>query len=255
MANIALNIEHSNLNEATKKGVTAFFGEKYNPENVRIVSIPEVSAELCGGTHVASTGEIGIFKITEFTSISAGNKRIFGVTGLAGLELFQYNFDTVKKLGQEFKVQRDQVLDSVEKQKTQLKTLQTQIKNLKQKLLATNLLEWQKEITEIDSIPTLILSLQDGYTGTEIKDIGNALASKKSGLYFILSQLDGQSFFFATISKNLAQNLNLKDLAKHIACEYELKGGGSETMIQGSGPKVSENISSNILNWIKNNKK
>lgn len=253
MANIAVQTEHSNLNEATKKGVTAFFGEKYNPEDVRIVSVPGVSAELCGGTHVIRTGDIGIFKITEFASISAGNKRIFGVTGFSGLEIFQDNFDTVKKLGQEFKVQKDQVLDAIEKQKVQVKNLQIQVKHLKQKLLATNLLEWQQEIINIDNIPVLVLTLQDDYTGTEIKDIGNALVSKKPGLYFIVSQLDNQSFFFATISKNFVPNINLKELAKYIAQEYELKGGGSDTMIQGSGPEVSENINSNILNWIKNN--
>lgn len=259
MANIKVDTENTTLVEATKKGATAFFGDKYNPESVRVVSVPGVSAELCGGTHVAQTGDIGIFKITEFASISAGNKRIFATTGQCALELFQNNFDTVKKLSQEFKVQKEQVLEAIEKQKGQLKELQAQTKVMKQKLMQINLQEWLQEITDIAGIPTLVLALQDGSSAQEIRDISMALSTKKAGFYFVTSKVDDKTLFFATISKEFAQKLDLKALAKHISQEYELKGGGSDTTIQGSGPilenKPSKKLSEELIKWLKSNTK
>ncbi|MFH1831310.1 MAG: alanine--tRNA ligase, partial [bacterium] len=86
---ITLKIYNSTLDEAKSQGVTAFFGEKYNPENVRVVQIPGFSAELCGGAHVTSTGTIGCFKITSDSTLGTGTRRITAVTGPEALKLFQ----------------------------------------------------------------------------------------------------------------------------------------------------------------------
>ena len=108
-----------------------FFGEKYKPENVRVVQVDDFSVELCGGTHVHATGDIGTFKITESTALSAGHRRIVAVTGPGAIELFQETFSIVKTLSQEYKVKREEVLDVVSKQKEQLKLAQQEIKQLK----------------------------------------------------------------------------------------------------------------------------
>ncbi len=82
-----LVLAQQHIKKAVDRGVIAFFGEKYNPESVRVVEIPGASAELCGGTHVQATGDIGCFKITEVSSLSAGNRRI-----VASLDLKQSNY-------------------------------------------------------------------------------------------------------------------------------------------------------------------
>ena len=103
-ADIPLDVFETTYKAALEKGAIAIFGEKYNPEQVRVVDVPGFSTELCGGTHVPSTGVIGAFKITDMGALSAGNRRVFAVTGPKAIELMQDNFNTVKVLSQEFKV-------------------------------------------------------------------------------------------------------------------------------------------------------
>lgn len=105
--NIPLNIEYLTLPEALKKGALAFFGDKYNPEKVRMVEIPQFSVELCGGTHVRATGDIGTFKITEVTALSAGQRRIVAVTGPRAIDLFQETFAILKILDKNLRYRKN----------------------------------------------------------------------------------------------------------------------------------------------------
>ena len=114
--NIPVTIEYTAFKEAIDRGALAFFGEKYTPEQVRIVNIPEFSMELCGGTHVARTGDIGTFKITDISSISAGHRRIIALTGPKAIDLFQETFGITKKLSNQFNINRDQLISLEEKQ-------------------------------------------------------------------------------------------------------------------------------------------
>jgi len=249
MENIPVKTEVSTLKQATKKGVIAFFGDKYNPEKVRIVEVPGFSAELCGGTHVSQTGQIGAFKITEETALSAGHRRIFAVTGPQALKLFQESFNTVKKLSQEFKVQRDQVIEMVSKQKEQVKKLQIQIKTMKKQNLKSNIQAWIDQTKQIDGMPVLTLLLEN-YSHDEIKEISNLLMQKKPGFYFIVSNNNGKSIFLATIAKEFAARFNIKDFAKHIKETHNLRGGGSTTTIQGGGPTVTAKLAEDTTNFI-----
>ena len=135
MENITLSITNSTYKAAVEAGVIAFFGEKYNPDNVRVVQIPGISAELCGGTHVRATGDIGSFKITENIALSAGNRRIVALTGPKALELFQQDFSLIKKLSQELKVPGEQLVKTVEIQKNDLQESLRAIKQLKKSSL------------------------------------------------------------------------------------------------------------------------
>jgi len=144
--NILVNIEYCNLKDAQKKGALAFFGEKYKPESVRMVQVDDFSVELCGGTHVTATGDIGTFKITESTALSAGHRRIVAVTGPGAIKLFQESFAIVKGLSQDYKVKREEVLDTVAKQKDQLKAVQQDIKQLKRQLILLQIPMWQELI-------------------------------------------------------------------------------------------------------------
>lgn len=253
LENIPVKISQTTLKDATNKGVIAFFGEKYNPEKVRVVEIPGFSAELCGGTHVTATGDIGIFKITEVSALSAGNRRIVALTGPAALELFQKNFSTIKALSQEFKVPIDDVGEAVKKQKEQLQAMQTQIKNLKKQLYKMQLPHLLQQVHTIKSVPFLLSTIDDA-TPQDLKDISQDLMKAKPGLYFLASQAAAKSQFVISVSPEYTNAINLQELGTWLQ-QKNFQGGGKATQLQGSGPVITQPIIDEIKSWLNKNVK
>ncbi len=250
--NIATNITETTYKAAIDKGVIAFFGDKYNPESVRVVEVPGFSAELCGGTHVRATGDIGAFKITEVSALSAGNRRLVAVTGPKAIELFQQDFNIIKSLSQEFKVQTEQVLDAVNKQKDLLKTAQAQVKQLKKQLLAKEIPAWLSKIQEVNKLPFLFLKLDsfDKYDISELRDIAQELTNKKSGLYFIVSLVDNKPVFVSAIHKDLKNIFNMKNFAAWLKEHAGINGGGSDVSFQGSASSLDNNLEDKIKKYL-----
>lgn len=250
MENIPVKIEFTTLEDATKRGVIAFFGEKYNPERVRIVEIPGFSAELCGGTHVNATGDIGVFKITEVSALSAGNRRIVALTGPEALKLFQQSFRTVKALSQEFKVPIEDVTEAIKKQKEQLRLTQNEIKKLKKLLYEKQIPEWIKKIETISSIPFLFIELEDANM-QDLQEIAENLLKKEAGFYFLVGYKKDKSNFIATISEKFSSKINIKEFADWLK-EKGIQGGGKATTIQGGASKSQFiGLEEEIKNWIK----
>ncbi len=248
--NIAVSIEYTTLKDATKRGVIAFFGDKYNPEQVRIVDIPAFSAELCGGTHVNRTGDIGVFKITEVTALSAGHRRIFAMTGPGALELFQDTFNITQTLRQDFKVKREEIVDAVITQKQQIKELQNTIKHMKKSMWKTQIPQWLEQVQTIDSLPFLLLSLED-YNNNELREIAEQLNAKKPGCYFLVSSAeDDKSVFVALVDKLHQNTLDMKKFASWLKDEHGLQGGGKPGSLQGGGGKFDASLETSIKNWL-----
>jgi alanyl-tRNA synthetase len=175
--NIVVSVDYCNLKEAQKKGALAFFGEKYKPENVRVVTVPGFSVELCGGTHVHATGDIGTFKITESVALSAGHRRIVAVTGPGAINLFQETFNIVKTLGHEYKVKREDVLDGIGKQKEQLRVAQQEIKHLKSQLIHAQIPGWVASIDCSGTVPFLFIEIADS-VAEDLRAIAAVLEQK-----------------------------------------------------------------------------
>jgi len=249
MENIPLQTTITTHKDATNRGVIAFFGDKYNPEAVRVVEVPGFSAELCGGTHVHHTGDIGCFKIIEVSALSAGHRRIVAVTGPQALKLFQENFNGMKKLSQDFKVQREEVLSAVQKQKEHIKKLQSQIKQFKKQELKTKLPEWEKQITETQGIPSLFIPL-DGYANEELRQISKHLMQKKPGFYFLISSMNGKSIFLCTVAEQFADKVDLKNFATQLKENFGLRGGGDKTTLQGGGGKFDAKLKTFVHDWL-----
>jgi alanyl-tRNA synthetase len=247
--NIPVESTVTTLNEATKKGVIAFFGEKYNPECVRMVAVPEFSAELCGGIHAQATGEIGCFKIIETSSLSAGTRRILGLTGPKALELFQQDFGIVRELCHEFKIQSHEIIGTVAKQHNHIRSLQMDIRQLKKQLYNLCIIQWKHDVKPINGIPFLLIKLQFA-ANEEMADIANQLQSQQPGLYFIVSNNDDRSSFVATVSPEFATKVSLKTLSNWLKDTHNLRGGGSQSMIQGGGPLVDEGLKQSVISWI-----
>ncbi|MGB8367085.1 MAG: alanine--tRNA ligase, partial [Candidatus Babeliales bacterium] len=231
--NIPVTIEYTDLNDALSRGVIAFFGDKYKPEKVRIVGINNFSAELCGGTHVVATGDIGTFKITDVTSPSAGHRRIVAVTGQKAIELFQNTFDTVKQLSHEFKTKSNEIIEQVLKQKEEIKQLQTTTKKLKQQLWQTKLPQWEKEIEMLNNIPFLFLEFEQA-TSEELRDIAHALTQKKPGFYFLISKTNtNRLLFYSIIGEKFTSIINIKNFGQWLKETFNLRGGSRDNALQG----------------------
>lgn len=240
--NIPVNITYTTHKKAIEQGVIAIFGEKYNPEEVRVIDIPGFSAELCGGTHVRQTGDIGSFKITEVSALSAGNRRIFAVTGPVALELYQTNFNDLKELSQEFKVQANEVLETVQKQKDQLRKTQQLLQQARAALWQAQIPTWLATTVNYNAVPYLFLDLNHSEP-SELREIANKLMQQKPGLYFLVSQNpETQAVqFIAVLAKNFSTQISLKKLASWLVDNFEIRGGGNELSLQGGGPQLDLN--------------
>jgi alanyl-tRNA synthetase len=247
---VPVTITTTTLEKAKAKGVIAHFGEKYNPECVCMVEVGDVSKELCGGTHVTSTGEIGLFKIMDVSAVSAGTRRITAVTGPKALELFQSCFITIKGMSQEFKVPLDMVYETVEQQVEQIKEAYKQLKTLKKQLVHYQAADYTKQLTLINNIPFLAIDLADNSELDELREMALALVQLKEGCYCITSK-QGQKFsFVAAISPSLKTAANLQDFAKLLQEKSGIRSGGTPAIIQGGGALTGVDIGSLIKQWL-----
>lgn len=240
--NITVDIFETTYKKAVDRGVIAIFGEKYNPESVRVVDIPSFSAELCGGTHVAATGAIGLFKITDVTALSAGNRRIFAVTGIRALELMQENFSTIKTLSQHFKIKPEEIVSTIEKQEQTARTLEQTVKNLKKQLFASHIPAWISKVEIVNTVPFLYVQ-ENGCSVDELREAVTELQKKQPGFYiFVSNDNTGKSFFYAALSPEFSTKINLKNCASWLNSTYGLKGGGKPGTLQGGGEKIEQDI-------------
>ncbi len=246
--NIPVKIEYMSLPNALKRGALAFFGDKYNPEEVRLVEIPEFSAELCGGTHVHATGDIGVFKIIEMSSLSAGHRRITAVTGPRAVELFQETFVITKNISQDYKVQREQILDALQKQKDELKKALHEIKQIKKQWYAAQSATWINQAQQIKNINFLYQTIEQA-TADELKDIAQQLASKKPGLYFLVTKSDDKTLFYAFKSPDIS--IDLKKIAQFLQETFNIRSGGSGNFLQGGATTLPENFKEKFTSFLK----
>jgi alanyl-tRNA synthetase len=253
--NIPVTIQYTSLKEAIAQGALAFFGDKYNPEQVRMVMVPHFSVELCGGTHVRATGDIGVFKITEVTALSAGHRRIVALTGPRALALFQETYAVVKQLSTTFKVKKEEVLEAIEKQQEQLKHTAQQVKELKKQLMQAQVPQLIQQTSMIGDMPFLFLSLS-GMGADELKELAQQLDHAQAGFYFLLSTLADKHIFYAHLSSAYGAQLDLKKFAQWLSATHNLRGGGSKTHLQGGGT-VSEpaSLQEAIAHWLKDRQK
>ncbi len=236
--NIAVNITHSSYKNAVAQGVIAFFGDKYNPDNVRTIRVSDFSAELCGGTHVRATGDIGIFKITEETGLAAGQRRIVAITGYKALAEFQQDFGIVKKLSQDFKIKTDQIISSVQNLQQKIKEHQREISLMRAGMIRFQIPQWLKNIEMVGAIPTLVLDTT-GYTLEDMRLICQELQKQKAGFYFLIAHHENKSIFMASIDKIFADEVSFTDLKSWLVQEYNFVGGGNNLTIQGGGGVIN----------------
>jgi alanyl-tRNA synthetase len=254
--NLPVVIKNTTFKQAVSDGVIAFFGDKYNPENVRAIIVGDFSAELCGGTHVRATGDIGLFKITEEISLAAGQRRMVAITGFKAVQQFQQDFSIVKKMCQDFKIKPEAVLENVDGLHNKIKDLQKELKSAKQMLLKSQTPELLARIEKIGAVPFAhLLFAAEDYSLDDIREFVGMVQKQHPGFYVML-QADGSKInFIASVDKTLVDKVSLPELKIWLQQNHGLTGGGSNMMIQGSGAAVDVNkIIQGIKTWLQEKK-
>lgn len=248
--NIGLNVFNTTLNDAQNRGIIAFFGEKYNPDNVRVVSIPGFSDELCGGTHASATGIIGCFKIVSDSALATGTRRMVAVTGPRAIELYQECYRDMKQMSEQFKVKIDGVVEAVGKQGSALHNTNQQIKQTKKQLMAASLANLAEQVDTSGVVPTLV-TLIDGADGDSLRTACQQLADKLPGFYFVASNdaSKKKTSFVAHVSGPYHERVPHTELLALLRA-HELRGGGKPGTIQGGGPVVSAEVLDTIKRWV-----
>ncbi|HEV2917332.1 MAG TPA: alanine--tRNA ligase [Candidatus Babeliales bacterium] len=252
--NIPVTIDHMTLKDATQQGVIAFFGDKYNPDDVRVVQVSDFSAELCGGTHVQRTGDIGTFKIIEVTSPAAGLRRIVALTGPKAIEHYQTMYTIAKGLSQEFSVKPEEVPAVVLKQKEELRSLQKKIHTMQHALLIAKVPMWKKQTQTIADIPTLCI-MEDNLSLQQMRDILTVLMQQTPGIYCIISNDEQKASFIVRIASEYMAHIDAVALKQWLQNEYNLKSGGKAGELQGGGPIIPLAFAQAVYDWIKHNRK
>lgn len=228
--NIRVETEIADIHDALKSGVTALFGEKYG-EKVRVVKVPGFSAELCGGTHCGTTGDIGSFVIISEGSVASGIRRIEAFTGKAAFDYLRQRSDDLRDISELLKT--DRPLDRVEKLLSDLKDRDREIDALKAKAASQNSSAVMDKVQIIDGVKVLSCRVD----GLEQKDLrvfaDNVRDRLGSGIIVLASGKNGQAAMLATVTRDLAGQFSAGDLLKNVAAQVGGKGGGKAEMAQG----------------------
>ena len=235
-ANHTLATELMDLDEAKASGAMALFGEKYD-EKVRVVTMGPFSVELCGGTHVTRTGDIGLFKITSEAGIASGVRRIEAVTGEHALEVVQTQQATLSSLSALLKTDSQNVLDRVVSLQNQTKELEKALNSAKQKLASQQGADMLSNAVEINGVKVLIANLE----GVEAKSLRSMMDDIKNrigeGIVVLGVANNAKVNLIAGVTKNLTDKVKAGELVNFVASQVGGKGGGRPDMAQAGGDK------------------
>lgn len=242
------------VQEAINAGATALFGEKYE-DKVRMVVIGDVSKELCGGTHVKSTGEIRLTKIVSESAISAGTRRIEAVCGDTAVEYLSQKADVVDSLAHKFKIPYAEVLEKVDKLTDENKELQAEIQKLKEDAAKQKIQSFISKAEDING-GKLFVSKTVGFPQAFMKFAVDKLNDKLGTSIIVLVSVisENQLGICVKVSDEFVKaGINAGKIVSEIAAATGGKGGGRPNFAQGGG-KNAENLD-DVLLKIKNNLK
>lgn len=252
LANVAVNAAIMSMEDAQKTGAMMLFGEKYGDE-VRVLQMGGFSTELCGGTHVSRTGDIGLFKIISEGGIAAGVRRIEAITGLNALKWAQEQERLVKDIIAETKAQTEKdVLAKIQAGAAHAKALEKELARAKAELAVhagAKLLDDAKDLGTAK-----LVAAQIEADAAALREIVTDLTGKSEQAIVLLAAVnDGKVSLCAGVSKALTGKVKAGDLVKFAAEQVGGKGGGRPDLAQAGGTdadKLPETLAS-IENWVK----
>lgn len=250
-ANNALETQLMALEEAKAAGAMALFGEKY-ADDVRVVSMGEFSMELCGGTHVTRTGDIGLFHIVSEAGIASGVRRIEALTGQSALQAIQSQNDLVDNLAKQLKTDRQSIASRLQQLLEQQKTLEKDKQALEQKLSSNASANLLKKVKEINGTKVLCAKL-DGVESKALRTLMDDLKNQIGDGIIILGLLNGEKVsLIAGVTKNITAKIKAGDLVNFVAQQVGGKGGGRPDMAQAGGnkPQNLDSALNSVSTWL-----
>jgi alanyl-tRNA synthetase len=223
-----------NLDHAMKSGAMALFGEKYQ-ENVRVIEVPGFSKELCGGTHVPSTGSIGLFKIVNESGISAGIRRIEALTGPASLERFQSDEQILDGVQSDHKVMRQDIPVLIDKLQGQVRELQRQIFDLKTQSARSNIGSILAQTKEIQGIKVLAATFPETDRAS-LRNVADELKQKLgSGIVVLGAPQGDKAALVVMVTSDISKRISAGQVIKQIAALVGGTGGGKPELAEAGG--------------------
>ena len=252
IANVPVKVETMSIEDAQKSGAVMLFGEKYG-DFVRVITMGDYSIELCGGTHVARTGDIGFFKIISEGGIAAGIRRVEAITGLAALAWAQNQESLMKNIIAEVKAQNEKdVLAKIQANAANAKALEKELAKAKAELAVhagAKLLDNAKDLGAAK-----LVAAQIEADAAALREIVTDLTGKSDNAVILLAAVnDGKVSLCAGVSKPLTNKVKAGDLVKFAAEQVGGKGGGRPDLAQAGGTdaaKLPEMLGS-VEGWVK----
>ncbi len=235
LMNTPVTTDVMGIDDALKTGAMALFGEKYG-EHVRVVKVGDFSTELCGGTHVARTGDIGVFKITAESSISAGVRRIEAVTGTGAYEQYKQTREAIEKLTSIVRVSEPDLVESVERLTTERKELEKQIEHLKAKLAQSSVGSLADSAVAFKGFKVVAASVPD-IDRKELRFVADEVCNRIGSSVVVLgtSTAEGDVPLVSKVSKDLIGRVHAGKLIGQVAKEVGGRGGGRPDMAEAGG--------------------
>lgn len=238
-SNMAVNTIETSLEEAKAMGAMALFGENYGNQ-VRVVEIGgPFSIELCGGTHVGSSAEIGPVSVLGESSVGSGARRIEAYSGMDAFRYYSKETALVEGVSRELKVQSEELPERISQLSERLKAAEKEIEGLRKAQLTARASEIIDSATEVNGIKTITLQLPEGTSGGDLRTVATDIRNrmKDTAAVIVLGAVDKGKFPFiaAATDKAVDQGVKAGDIVKRLGEYVSGRGGGKPDMAQGSG--------------------
>ncbi len=250
VANTPTQAQQMSFDEAIAHGATALFGEKYG-DVVRVLDIG-FSCELCGGTHVSRTGDIGFFKIVSEGGVAAGIRRIEAVTGLAAMHWVQEMSRKVDEAAVALKTQPDELVNRIVQLQDQMKGLDRELSTLKARFASNQGDDLAGKAIDVSGIKVLASMVE----GADVPGLRNAMDKLKDKLktaaIVLATVKDGKVSLIAGITSDMTSKIKAGELVNFVASQVGGKGGGRPDMAQagGSDPSGLPEALKSVKNWV-----
>lgn len=241
------------MEQAKAKGAMALFGEKYG-DTVRVLTMGDgFSVELCGGTHVNRTGDIGLMRIVAESGVAAGVRRLEAVTGAKALALFDKVEELVDASARTIKANRDNLTEKLEQLVAQNRKLEKDLAQLKTKLATAGSVDLLGQAQDVAGLKVLALNLE-GADSKSLRDSVDQFKNKLGTAVVLLAAVeDDKVALVAGVTQDATGKVKAGDLVRHVAEQLGGKGGGRPDMAQGGGTDVAalDAALASVLPWVK----